>query len=224
MAVVEGFWKKYQRSYLAGIEAAKKKEEEEKVQKALAKMKKPPKRKKGEEEEVVEEQEEISDPEYEADHDEDPQPPVNYHRKKKLRRVSKQPSKVKKDEDYLELCQKVGPVLSSLPKEHCPKVYPYLSKKYKRSLRKGVTEMFRGSLNKHMTPEEKELFRKNKDGVNMLLGDEELKCNPFDAKMAPVTRTVYGLVSEMEDTPYPGSKEDKNSVTPEEENNEWHQF
>ena len=113
----------------------------------------------------------------------------------------------------MALCQKVGAVIDNVPREQCSKIYPLLAKKCKRSLRTGVHEMFKGSLFKHMTEEEKKVFKDNKEGVKALLCDHD--CNPFDEKLDPVTRTVYGLIEEMED---------KSSTPDDSEDIEWSKF
>lgn len=224
----EGFWSRCRRDYLARLEAANKKKDEEKFEKTLEKIKKQPEKKK-KRKQVVEEEEEDSHVEYEDDSNDEEPPQRAYKRLRKYQRVNKKQKATKKkrgdDDDFLELCQQVGPVIDNVPKDQCTRLFPLLSKKYKRSLVKGVNEMFRGSLKGHMTPEEKQLFRDNKDSVNKLLNDHELKCNPFDEKLAPVAKTVYGLVGELENTTGAGhGSQNKGAGSLNTEDSEWGMF
>lgn len=217
----EGFWKKCQRNYLAKLEAAaKKKEEDEKIKKTLEKLQ----QNNAHPHTSAKKRVKVTQDEYEEEEEE--QQPNHYDRQKKYeRRRAVLPKKdIKKREDYLKLCKGVVPVMNSLPKGQCSKVYPLLSKKYKRSLRQSATEMFKGSLYKHMTDEEKKIFRDNKESVKKLLRDEDLACNAFDDDMAPVSKAVLGLVDEMEDTTSGTILHDKGKSVSDEEDSDWKNF
>ena len=211
--------------YLAAVQEAKKREDEEKLQKTYEKMRKDQEQKQQQEQQqkpakrkkVVLEEEEDSGDDHEEDEWERPPPSRSYQRAKKYQRCSSKKNK-KDEEDYLALCKKTAPVFGGTNKEQCIKMYPLLGKKFKRSFHKSVNEIFRGSLKKYLTEDERNVFRNNKESVNMLLKDQDLKVNPFEEKIAPVARTVYGLVEEMEDA------DNKVGGTQDHDDSEWSAF
>lgn len=101
------------------------------------------------------------------------------------------------EDDYLQWGKEIAPLLTS---DNSGKMYGLVGKRYKRSLKTALRHMVteNGPLKSLLTDDEKAIFEKNKSHVDRIIQSEDMSVNPFDGDMAPVGRTVMGVLQEVQ--------------------------
>lgn len=99
--------------------------------------------------------------------------------------------------DYLQWGKAMGPVMSEGKGKS---VYGVMGKRYKRALQTGLKNMVSegGSLKTLLTDEEKALLAANKGAVDRIIQDNDFNVNPFEDDLAPVGKTVLGVLQEVQ--------------------------
>lgn len=100
------------------------------------------------------------------------------------------------DDDYLQWGKELAPLFSG---DNCGNMYGVVGKRYKRSLRNALRNMVgdKGSLKTLLTDEERSMLEKNKVHVDKIIQSEDMSVNPFEGDMAPVGKTVMGVLQEI---------------------------
>lgn len=99
--------------------------------------------------------------------------------------------------EFLEYGKSVAPILGG---GNPAQQYPFLRKRYKRSLRHTLRKMVTddGPLNKLLRPDEHAMLKKNKAHVDTYLNSDDFSINPFEGAMSDVGKSVVSLLAEVE--------------------------
>ena len=91
----------------------------------------------------------------------------------------------------------MGPVMSESKGKG---LYGVMAKRYKRALQTGLKNMVSdgGALKTLLTDEEKAVLEANKGAVDRIIQDNDFSVNPFEDELAPVGKTVLGVLQEVQ--------------------------
>lgn len=118
-----------------------------------------------------------------------------------LRRQNAMTSSVKArrggETDYLQWGKAMGPLMSEGKGKG---LYGVMGKRYKRALQTGLKNMVSdgGALKTLLTDEEKALLAANKGAVDRIIQDNDFNVNPFEDDLAPIGKTVLGVLQEVQ--------------------------
>lgn len=134
---------------------------------------------------------------YEDDDDEPLRPPVPVQRRRKnITTFRRKAVKKRGEEDYLTYCRQAAAALNGVSATSLPDVYDTMGKRYKRAFVKGLNSLVGGEWSEHMTPKEKQTFKKNRAEINSLKSETDSYTNPF--KKAPeVGKMAFGIFGEL---------------------------
>jgi len=122
-----------------------------------------------------------------------PPPPVELPAAVPRRPIHRRAQQKPVEDSYLELCHEVSPLLHAVTPAHRQAMYKALGKRYKRSFKHGLKEMYEGSLRQYAKDKEIEVLTKHQDQIKRMMEDDDM--NPYDC--APVANTVYDFLGEL---------------------------